>query len=402
MSNHGLPASFSAPTAVQVMRRNKLLSFDRGLCHPALPMSKECNLGATGETNALEPGRTARPTIDDVAALAGVGRASVSRALNDQANVSTRMRERVMQAVQTLNYRVNPQARSLASRSGKALTLINCTAFDADPNSYYFAALELGGLRAAAIAGFELSTLNIDVDDPFRNEKVIELFEAGRSAGVILTPPLSDDAALAAALAERKCPVVCVAPSDAVREILPGVGFDEAGAGEEVGKLVLAHGHRRFGYLLGIEGHFSAEKRFTGFLRALAQAGLGAEAVTPLRGNFSFRSGVELGQRLLDGATRPTAIVCANDDMAVGALFAAHRMHLVVPDDISIVGFDDAPISAHIWPPLTTVHQPIRRIAASAVEQLVEMLLRGQAPRPRFETIGYHLVERESLATARD
>ena len=73
-----------------------------------------------------------------------------------------------------------------------------------------------------------------------------------------------------------------------------------------------------------------------------------------------------------------------------------------MPDDISIVGFDDAPISAHIWPPLTTVHQPIRRIAASAVEQLVEMLLRGQFPAPRFTQIDYHLVERESLAATQD
>jgi LacI family transcriptional regulator len=311
------------------------------------------------------------------------------------------MRERVMRAVETLNYRVNPQARSLASRGSNALALINCTALDAEPNSYYFAALELGGLRAAAIAGFELSTFNIDARDPRRSEKVIELFESGRTAGVILAPPLSDDAALAAALIERKCPVVCVSPSDEVRAILPGVGFDEEAAGREIASLVLARGHKRFGYLLGIDGHFSAEKRFAGFLDALAGAGLGTDAVTALRGDFTFRSGVELGHALLDGAARPTAIVCANDDMAVGALFAAHRKHLVVPEDISIVGFDDAPISAHIWPPLTTVHQPIRRIAASAVEQLVEMLLRGQPPQPRFEQIAYHLVERESLAPPR-
>jgi len=353
-----------------------------------------------GEARSPE-GPTARPTIDDVAALAGVGRASVSRALNEQANVSAKMRERVMRAVETLNYRANPQARSLASRSSKALTLINCPALDAEPNSYYFAALELGALRAAAIAGFELSTLNIDVYDPRRSEKVIELFEAGRSAGVILPPPLSDDAELAAMLVAGRHPAVCVSPSDAVRALLPGVGFDEEAAGAEMGRLVLAHGHQRFGYLLGIEGHLSAEKRFAGFLKALAGVGIGDDAVTSLRGNFSFRSGVELGQALLEGARRPTAIVCANDDMAVGALFAAHRKHLVVPDDISIVGFDDAPISAHIWPPLTTVHQPIRRIAASAVEQLVEMLLRGQAPKAGFETIDHHLVERESLAPAR-
>lgn len=339
------------------------------------------------------------PTIDDVAALAGVGRATVSRTLNDQANVSAKLRARVMEAVEALDYRVNPQARSLASRSSNVLALINCAALDAEPNSYYFAALELGGLRAAAIAGFELSTFNIDVNDPRRAEKVIELFVSGRSAGLILAPPLSDDVRLAAKLNEHGCPAICISPSAEMRTLLPGIGFDEEAAGREIAGHVVSHGHRRFGYLLGIEGHLSAEKRFAGFLRALDEAGLGADAVTKLRGDFSFRSGVELAQQLFDEGPAPTAIVCANDDMAVGAMFTAHRMNLAVPEDVSIVGFDDAPISGHIWPPLTTVHQPIRRIAARAVERLVEMLLRGPASEPpRFEAIDYHLVLRESVS----
>ena len=352
-------------------------------------------------SRAHRAARPERPTIDDVAALAGVGRATVSRALNDQANVSAKMRERVMRAVAALDYRVNPQARSLASRSGNALALINCTALDAEPNSYYFAALELGALRAAAVSGFTVSTFNIDVDDPQRSAKVIELFESGRSAGLILAPPLSDDPALAAELIARGCPVVCISPSDEVRALVPGVGFDEEAAGKEIAQHVLAHGHRRFGYLLGIEGHLSAEKRFAGFLAALREAGLGREVVTSLRGDFSFRSGVELAEVLLDGADRPTALVCANDDMAVGALFTANRRHLAVPGELSIVGFDDAPISGHIWPPLTTVHQPIRRIAARAVENLVEAVMRGPgaAEQPRFESIAYHVVVRESVAS---
>jgi len=339
------------------------------------------------------------PTIDDVAALAGVGRATVSRALNDQANVSAKMRARVMAAVEALDYRVNAQARSLASRSSNALALINCTAFEAEPNSYYFAALELGGLRAAAVAGFELSTFNVDVNDPRRTDKVIELFESGRCAGLILAPPLSDDARLAARLVEHGCPAICVSPSAEVRAILPGVGFDEEAAGREIAQHVVAQGHRRFGYMLGIEGHLSAEKRFAGFLQALRDGGLGADAVVTLRGDFSFRSGVELAQQLFDAGSGPTAIVCANDDMAVGAMFTAHRMNLSIPGDVSIVGFDDAPISGHIWPPLTTVHQPIRRIAARAVERLVETLLRGPATEtPRFDEIDYHLVLRESVS----
>jgi LacI family transcriptional regulator len=360
-------------------------------------MASGSNIPKNG-ARGTETARPGRPTIDDVAALAGVGRATVSRALNDQANVSAKMRARVMQAVEALDFRVNPQARNLASRTSNALTLINCNALDADPNSYYFAALELGALRAAAIAGFELSTFNVHVEDRRRYEKVIELFESGRSAGLILSPPLSADATLAAQLIAHRCPVVCISPSEEVHALLPSVGFDEEAAGYEIARHVVETGHRRFGYLLGIEGHFAAEHRFAGFLRALAEAGLGIDQVTTLRGDFSFRSGVELAQQLLDQPARPSIIVCANDDMAVGALFAAHRMNLDIPADLSIVGFDDAPIAAHIWPPLTTIHQPIRRIAARAVERLTEALLSGRSGEGGIDLIDYHLVLRDSVA----
>jgi LacI family transcriptional regulator len=353
-----------------------------------------------GPASAQErDGTHARPTIDDVAALAGVGRATVSRALNDQANVSAKMRARVMDAVAALDFRVNPQARNLASRTGKALTLINCNALDADPNSYYFAALELGAIRAAATAGFELSTFNVNAEDARRDDKVVELLESRRSSGLILSPPLSADPALAERLIRHRCPVVCISPSEEMKAILPGVGFDEEAAGYELARHVLSFGHRRFGYLLGIEGHEAAELRFAGFQRALAEARLGGGNVTTHRGNFSFRSGVVLAQALLDQPARPSAIVCANDDMAVGAMFAAHRMNLDIPRELSIVGFDDAPIAGHIWPPLTTVHQPVRRIAGRAVERLIEALLRGQAPvGAGYEAIDYHLVLRDSVA----
>ena len=353
-----------------------------------------------GSASAKErKGKRARPTIDDVAALAGVGRATVSRALNDQANVSAKMRARVMDAVAALDFRINPQARNLASRAGKSLTLINCNELETDPNSYYFAALELGALRAAAATGFELSTFNLQAQDRRRDDKVVELFESRRSAGLILSPPLSGDRRLADRLIEHRCPVVCISPSEEVKQLLPGVGFDEESAGYELTRHVLGFGHRRFGYLLGIKGHEAAEQRFAGFLRALGEAGLGREAVTTHRGDFSFRSGVVLAEALLDQPERPTAIVCANDDMAVGAMFAAHRMNLDVPRDLSIAGFDDAPIAGYIWPPLTTVHQPVRRIAGRAVERLVEALLRGQAPDGAgYEAIDHHLVLRASVA----
>jgi LacI family transcriptional regulator len=354
-----------------------------------------------GEGRPPDPASAAQPTMDDVAALAGVARATVSRVLSNHANVRGAVRERVMQAVAALDYRVNPQARGLASKASKALVLVHCTNPDAEPNSYYDSALELGALRAAAAAGFELSTLSLFTDDPRRSDKLIELLASGRCAGAILTPPMSDDVALAKRLIELGLPAVCVAPGDEVRGLLAGVGLDEEAAGHEMGAYMLALGHRRLGYVLGIEGHRSAELRHAGFARALREAGLAEDAVTTARGDFTFRAGVICTQQLLDAGAGISAIVCANDDMAVGALFAAHRMRLAVPAELSIVGFDDAPISAHTWPPLTTVHQPVRAIAGRAVELLVETVGRGSALAPTFEAVGHRLVIRDSASAPR-
>ncbi len=348
-------------------------------------------------------GASRAPTIDDVAALAGVGRATVSRALNDQAHVSPRMRDKVMRAVEALDYRVNPQARNLASRTSNTLTLINCNSRDAPPNSHYFAAIEMGALRAAAVAGFELLTFSLHIEDEDRDDRVVELFASGRTAGLILSPPLSADVALARRLIAQGCPAVCISPGDEIPAMLPSIGFDEEAAGYEIARHVVAAGHRRFGYMLGIEGHPAAERRHDGFLRALAAAGLGTDAVTALRGDFSFKSGVELAETMLDRPGRPTAIVCANDDMAVGTMFAAQRMGLALPGDLTVVGFDDAPVTGYIWPPLTTIHQPIRQMAARAVERLVEALLRGHGVvTPGLELVEHHLVLRDSVAPPRN
>lgn len=360
-------------------------------------MGAVSNHGDARKARAGDPAKPARPTIDDVAALAGVARTTVSRVLNDQANVRPLVRDRVMQAVAALDYKVNPQARGLASKISKTLALIHCTDPDSEPNSYYDSGIELGALRAAATAGFELTTLALVTDDPRRTDKLIELLTSGRCAGAILTPPLSDDVALARQLIALGCAVVCVSPGDDVRRLLPGVGLDEEAAGHAMGEHIVALGHRRFGYVMGIEGHRSAHNRYAGFVRALADAGIAESAVTSVRGDFTFRAGVLCTQQLIEAPDRPSVIVCANDDMAVGALFAAHRMNLAIPSELSIVGFDDAPISAHTWPPLTTVHQPIRRIAARAVERLVETVRRGSPPeRAVFESIEYQLVLRDS------
>ncbi|MGJ3627687.1 substrate-binding domain-containing protein [Sphingomonas sp. MMS24-JH45] len=148
--------------------------------------------------------------------------------------------------------------------------------------------------------------------------------------------------------------MVAISPGATLPRDASSVAMDDEAAGHAVAARLIALGHRRFGFVQGVEHHLAAERRWHGALRALAEAGLDERAVTARRGNFTFRSGSELLPELL--AERPdlTAIACANDDMAVGVLFAAHQRGLSVPAQLSITGFDDTPVSALVWPPLTT------------------------------------------------
>ncbi|NJC32943.1 LacI family transcriptional regulator [Sphingomonas jejuensis] len=338
-----------------------------------------------------------KPTIDDVAARSGVGRTTVSRVLNNGPNVSAKLRARVQEAVDALGYQVNIQARFLAGGNSRTVALICAAELDLEPNSYYQSALEVGALRACTQLGLHLITHAAVQDDPRGVEEVVALVEERRCDGVVLTPPFADDTRLIDALVARGCAVACVSPGDATGARVPGVGMDDERAGYDLAAHLLALGHRRFGFIRGREGHRSAESRFDGVMRALAEARLDPADVADARGNFTFMSGKDLLPTLLSAAARPTAVVCANDDTAAGALFAAHQLGIDVPGALSIVGFDDTPVSAIVWPPLTTVHQPIREMSFRAVEMLAEALKTpGEAQSPVHEYIAHTVVSRRS------
>lgn len=337
-----------------------------------------------------------KPTIDDVASLAGVGRTTVSRVLNNGPNVRAEIRDRVQRAVEMLDYKVNVQARNLAGGATRQIALIHASDLDTEPNSYYHSGLELGALRACAEKGFQLITHTVNQNSPSGARRILDLIDEGRCAGIILTPPFSDRTELVAQIYEKHCPVVCIAAGDAVRNIVSSVGIDEKAAGFEITKFLLDQGHRKFGYIKGLSGHLSAEGRFDGFMLALEGADISVEHVVVERGNFTFHSGIECAQRLLGGANRPTALVCANDDMAAGALLTIHKLGLDIPKDISVVGFDDTPVSEIVWPPLTTVHQPIKQIGQRAVSLLIDAV-NGVTDR-KHEIVDFSLVARESTS----
>lgn len=338
------------------------------------------------------------PTINDVAKLAGVGTATVSRVVNQGPNVRQEVRERVMRAVETLGYRVNVQARNLASRTSREIALVHSSSLDTEPNSYYNAGLELGALRGCADLGFHLSNHNINQNGPAPADRVIALAAGGRYQGMILTPPLSDDVDLIQRLNGQEIAVACISAGPEARHIAPSVGIDDRAAGRDIARYLIGLGHRSFGFIRGTEGHLSAEGRYVGFLEALEEAGLAWDGVRTERGGFNFQSGIACAERILQHDPRPTALICANDDMAAGAMFTAHKLGLDIPGEVSITGFDDSPVSGIIWPPLTTIHQPIREIGRRAVEIIAEALTQGMREQPRLELIPHHLAERDSAA----
>ena len=344
-----------------------------------------------------------KPTIDDVAALAGVARVTVSRVLNGGPNVSAKARDAVMAAVDKLQYKMNMQARFLAGGRSQVIGLVYASDLDAEPNSFYYSGLEIGAMRACSAHGFQLMLHAVNQQALDNLESLLGLIEQRRYDGLILTPPLADDLALLAELKRRNLPVVGVSAGHAAQGLIAGVGIDDEAAGFEMTRHLLSLGHRRFGFIRGLEGHLAADGRYLGFIRALETAGLKVDDMQVERGNFSFKSGTALSEAIIARSPRPTALICANDDMAVGASFTAHKMGLDIPRDLSIVGFDDTPVSEIVWPPLTTVHQPLRTMGARAVELLFN-LINGDhilMPEQRFELIPHRIVLRESVAGPR-
>ena len=340
-----------------------------------------------------------KPTIDDVATLSGVARTTVSRVINDGPNVRPSMRRRVMEAIDQLGYKVNVQARNLAAGSSRQIVLIHESNLEAEPNSYYHSGLELGALTSCARHGYQLTTQAVDYQAGGWRERILSFIESGRCDGLILPPPFSDEPDLVRAIMAADCPVVCISAGETVRAIAPSIGIDDETAGYDMARYLIALGHRRLAYIKGLEGHISAEGRYAGFVRALTEVGIDPASIASARGNFTFRSGIECTEHILAARDDITVIVCGNDDMAAGAMLVCHKHGLTIPTRISVVGFDDTPLSDIMWPPLTTVHQPIKEIARRAADLLIRRV-EGGTPGDEavHEFVGHRIVERQSAA----
>jgi LacI family transcriptional regulator len=306
-----------------------------------------------------------KPTINDVARLSGVSKKTVSRVINNSPLLNDDTRQRVLSVIRDLGYVPNPQARALALRRNFLIGLVHD-----NPNAQMVLNVQQGILEALQDSDFGLLIRPVDRTSPRMLDDIRNFLERQRLFGVVILPPISENDALARLCDELGCRYARMGSAELDDHQHMVASNDRQAVREAVGYLV-EQGHRTIGIVQGPHGFRSATERRLGFEDALRQAKIKLPRSLMAEGNYTFESGMAAANRLLDLSPRPSAIFASNDEMAAGVVHAARQRGLSVPEDLSIVGFDDTSIAAHMWPPLTTVRWPIISMARSAALKLV-------------------------------
>ena len=335
-------------------------------------------------------------TIQMVADRARVSPKTVSRVINNERGVREETRNRIQEAIRQLDYQPNLNARGLAGARSFLIGLFY------DKPGDYLSEFQTGAVQRCRESDLHLMVQPLDITSKDMARDVSMLVRQLRLEGVILLPPLSDHAAVRAALAEADVPTVHIAP---MREPVdsPSVDTDDRAAARQMTVELLDRGHLRIGFMLGPPGHRATEQRYLGFADAMHARGVAIDPELVQTGNFEFADGLECARRILGARTRPTAIFASNDDMAAAAACVARQTGLELPGQLSIAGFDDAPIASMTWPQLATVRQPVRHIARIAADLIIQHRPHRHGwpspmPRPRLDL---ELVLRGSVASAR-
>ncbi|WP_233563063.1 LacI family DNA-binding transcriptional regulator [Micromonospora musae] len=301
--------------------------------------------------------------MSDVARLAGVSHQTVSRVLNNHPSVRQETRERVLRAVHQLNYRPNALARGLAARRSKVIGVISF-----DTILYGPAATLLGIERAARAAGYGINIVTLERLDRSGVAAAIDALSEQSVAGVVLIAPMVS-AAVAVHGLPTGVPAVLVEPG--VDGELPSVSVDQVAGARLAVEHLLALGHETVVHIAGPRDWLEARDRLEGWRLALETAGRRVPPV--ITGDWSPRAGYEIGQSLAERRD-VSAVFCANDHQALGLLRALHQRRVRVPEDVSVVGFDDIPEAEYFTPPLTTVRQDFDEVGRRCVAALLDLL----------------------------
>jgi LacI family transcriptional regulator len=335
---------------------------------PPAPRARSSESG-TGGAATLAGARAApvpRVTVHQVAALAGVSTATVSRALAGTGAVSEALRRRVADAAVTLQYRPNRAARSLRIRRSLTVGVLI-----PDIQNFFFTGIVRGLEHVLHEAGYTYLLGNSDGRAP-RERLFIDTLRDEGAAGFIIVPSERGSRAYRA-LQEAGIPIVMLDRS------APGLNVDQVTVTNQEGvraavQHLIALGHRRIGYISGPSTLNVARERLAGYEQALQQAGLPIDPSLVRPGDFQQVGGLTATEALLNVRPRPTAMFVANNLMTLGAFEALHRRRMGIPDQMAIVGFDDLPWATSLQPPLTAVAQPTYELGVAAAQLLLARL----------------------------
>ncbi len=336
------------------------------------------------------------PTIQDVAHYARVSTATVSRALSSPERVSESSRARISEAVRVTGYTPNQSARSLRQKTARTILVAL-----PDIRNPFFSTILDAVEREAARRGYGVLIVNRFAAEE-SGRQMRDYFLSNRVDGLLLFDG-SVDLKQLMLLKDGETPVpLIVACEEIPKAPFHTVKTDNAYAAEQATRHLIELGHTRIGHIRGPVGNVLTGERESGFVRAMQAAGLPVRPEWMFAGAFEMEAGHIAAGRFAGLADRPTAIFAANDECAIGLLSGLRQFGIECPRDISVVGFDDLAVSAHIWPPLTTMRQPrdaLGRIAAGALIDVIEgdrhitvpmhmvlsseLIIRGSTARPQ-------------------
>ncbi|MDQ1053018.1 DNA-binding LacI/PurR family transcriptional regulator [Arthrobacter sp. SORGH_AS 212] len=341
---------------------------------------------AAADTDPVTDSRPRRlPRLEDVAELAGVSHQTVSRVVNNHPSVSPGTRGKVEAAIATLGYRRNTAARSLVTRRSQTIGVLG-----SELSQYGPANTMLGVERAARDAGYFVSVAALrEVSRDAILDAVRHFLDQSVDGIVVIVPHLET----LAALAELPIGVPVVAVGSNGNDTVGGVKVDQRRGAELAVEHLIGQGHVRIGHIAGPQDWIDAVARADGWRAALEAAGLAADLV--IEGDWSAGSGYGIGRQLAANP-RATALFVGNDQMALGVLRALNEAGIRVPQDVSVVGFDDQPEAGYFCPPLTVVRQDFEELGRRCMDMMLAEL--GGTPGPRTLVVEPELVLRSSTA----
>jgi len=328
-----------------------------------------------------------RTTMVDVGRHAGVSLKTVSRVLNNEPNVTDDIRRRVREAAEALNYHPNVLAQALVRRRSHLIGLVY-----ENPSPSYVVELQMGVLDRLRDERYRLVVIPVSSVSE-REREIVGLLRSAALDGVVLAPPASDNPRILKDLAAAGIRFARIAPT---RDLDAGPSnlLDDVAAAREAAEHLLNLGHREIAIIKGDPTHASSVMRMEGYKQAFDRAGATIRPDLIEQGLFTRDSGHAAALRLIGLSRPPTAVLAQNDDMALGVLMAAREHGLRVPEDLSIVGFDDSEVSRIAWPSITTIRQPVFEMAVAAADMVLAQLENGDV---RLRQVHPHqLIVRES------